>query len=138
MPFLKKKNWETEKIEEESGKNNTQKDKSWMKKEGELVVDVYETENSIVIQAPLGGVKKEDLEITAEKDMVVIKGKRERPKEEDIKQFYTKECFFGSFRREVIIPEETDPSNIKASIEDGIATIEIPKIEKEKKRKVEL
>lgn len=118
----------------------TTEEKSWFKKEGELVVDVYETEKDIIIQAPIAGVKKEDIEVVTEKDAVVIKGSRKCPKrnEEEIKSFYTRECFFGDFKREIIIPEEIDPSRIKASIDEGVLTIEVPKIEKEKRRKVEI
>lgn len=54
------------------------------------------------------------------------------------KSFYIKECFFGDFRKEVILPEETDPSRIKADIKEGILLIKVPKIEREKKRKIEI
>lgn len=115
-----------------------QEEKSWMKKEGELAVDVYETENSIVIQAPVAGVKKEDVEVFTEKDVVIIKGKRERCESKEIKGFYSKECFFGNFRREIILPEETDLSSIDANIKEGVLRIEIPKKEREGTKKVEI
>jgi HSP20 family protein len=121
-------------------KNNKNEEKAWFKKEGELAVDIYETEKNIVIQAPVAGVKKEDIEVITEKDTIIIKGKRDCPKRKDneVKSFYTQECYFGNFRREVIMPEDFDPSQIKADISDSILTIEVPKIEKEKKRKIEL
>ncbi|MDA3814800.1 MAG: Hsp20/alpha crystallin family protein [Patescibacteria group bacterium] len=127
---MSKKDKESKKSEE----------KAWFKKEGELAVDIYETEKSIVIQAPVAGVKKEDIEVITEKDTIVIKGHRECPKREDgeVKNFYTQECYFGDFRREVIMPEDFDPAQIEADINDSILTIEVPKIEKEKKRKIEL
>jgi len=101
-------------------------------------VDVYSTDKHIVIQAPIGGIKKDDVDITTEKDMVIIKGKRNRPEKEEISCFYTNECFFGDFRREVILPEETDPSRIEADMKEGVLTIKVPKIEREKKRKIEV
>jgi HSP20 family protein len=119
--------------------NKKNEEKSWFKKEGELAVDIYETEKNIVIQAPVAGVKKEDIEVVTEKDAIVIKGHRECPKRDDgVKNFYTQECYFGDFRREVIMPEDFDPAQIKADIKDSILTIEVPKIEKERKRKIEL
>ncbi len=166
MPFLKKKkkkeNWETQEIngEEETPeeeeeevvadkeeekeetpeeeKLSVKKDRSWIKKEGELSIDVYETEENIVIQAPIAGIKKEEIEIVTEKDMIVIKGKRERGETEEIKEFFTKECFYGDFRREIILPEDTDPSRIEASMDEGVLLVKVPKIEREKKRKVNL
>ncbi len=137
----KEKTWETESIEEEKKDvpaNDPVKEKGWSKKCGELAVDVYSTEKHIVIQAPISGVKRDDLEIITENDVVIIKGKRERPQKKEIKEFYTKECFYGDFRRELILPEETDPSHIEASIEEGVLTIEIPKIEREKRRKIDI
>ncbi len=143
----KEKKWRTEKVKnnkeapeenQESKTEGKKKEKSWVRNEGKLAVDIYETEKDVVIQAPVAGVKKNDLEIVTEKDMVVIKGKRERPEKDEIKNFYTEECFFGEFKREVILPEETDPSRIEADMEDGVLTIRAPKIEKEKKRKIDV
>ncbi len=137
----KEKTWETEPVEEEKkdvSANTPAKEKSWSKKCGELAVDVYSTEKHIIVQAPISGVRKDDLEIITENDVVIIKGKRERPQKKEIKEFYTKECFYGDFRRELILPEETDPSHIEASIEEGVLTIEIPKIEREKRRKIDI
>ncbi len=145
MKKEKDNSWKEEKIEiekETKGKDNVssqKKERSWLKKEGVLAVDVYQTEEDIIIEAPVAGVKKEDLEITTEKDIVIIKGKRDRLiSSEEIKSFYVKECFFGDFRKEVILPEETDPSRIKADIKEGILLIKVPKIEREKKRKIEI
>ena len=134
------KKWETETVEEKEETPSTPipKEKSWSKKSGELAVDVYETEKNIVIQAPIAGVKKNDLEIITEKDIIIIKGKRERPGKKEIKGFYSQECFYGDFRREVILPEETDPSRIEATMEEGVLLIEVPKIEREKRRKIDI
>ncbi len=134
----KKEDWESTSITKEDGAPKAQKPVSWKNKKGELAVDVYETEHHIVIQAPIAGVKKDDLDISTEKDIVIIKGQRKRPEKREIKNFYTSECFYGEFRREVIIPAETDPSRIDAKMEDGVLIIEIPKIEKEKLRKIEV
>ncbi len=141
----KEKEWETEPLENDTKEEKKEKEqpapskeKAWLKKEGILAIDVYETEEEIVIQAPIAGIKKDDLEIITEKDMVIVKGKRERPEKREIKGFYTQECFFGNFRREVILPEETDPSRIQADIKEGILVIKAPKIEREKKRKIDI
>lgn len=134
----KEKKWETKSIEEIKDSPPEKEKNSWPKKCGELAVDVYSTEDHIIIQAPISGVKKDEIEIVTENDIVIIKGERKRPQKKEIKEFYTGECFYGSFRREVILPEETDPSRIEANIDEGILTIEIPKIEREKRRKVDI
>ncbi len=123
--------WETEKVKKG-------KAKSWLSKEGELTVDVYRTEESVVIQTTIAGVSKEDLDIVTEKDMVTIKGERERPEKEKIEEFFIEECFWGPFCREIILPEETDPSRIKATMNKGVLTIKTPRIEREKRREIDL
>ncbi len=130
MKKRKKEDWETKKIK---GKE----EKKWLSKDGKLLVDIFQTEEEIVIQSVIAGVDKEELEIITEKDVVIIKGERKRPQEE-IKEFYSKECYWGPFSREIILPEETDPTRAKATMEKGILIIKVPKIEKEKKRKIEL
>ena len=127
----KEKEWENKKIEEDSKK-------SWLSKEGELTVDVYQTDKNIVIQTTIAGVSKDDLEIVTEKDMVTIKGERKRMEEEEIEEFFIEECFWGPFSREIVLPEETDPSRTKATMSKGILTIKVPRIEREKRREIEL
>ncbi len=125
----KNENWENKKLK---------KGKSWLSKQGELTVDVYQTEEDIVIQTAIAGIKKEDIEIITEKDMVVIKGVRERPTEGEVKEFFIEECFWGPFSREIVLPEETDPSRIKATMKQGVLTVKVPRIEREKRRKIDL
>ncbi len=129
----------SENKKEEKNKNSGEKkSKSWLSKEGELTVDVYQTDKNIVIQTTIAGVSKDDLEIITEKDMVTIKGERERLENEEIEEFFIEECFWGPFSKEIVLPEETDPSRIKATMNQGVLTIKVPRIEREKRREVKL
>lgn len=110
--------------------------KASLKPEGKLAVDVYKTNAKIAIQAAIAGIKIEDLDIYIKGDVVTIKGVRERPEEIDKKDFYYQECYWGKFSRQIILPEEVDPSRAEASIQDGILIIKVPRIEREKKRKI--
>ncbi|MGB9598242.1 MAG: Hsp20/alpha crystallin family protein [Minisyncoccales bacterium] len=101
------------------------------KKEGTLVVDLYQTEKEFVIQAPLGGVKKEELEISVDDKMIKIMGERIR-KTKEKGEFLIKECHFGPFSREIFLPEKIIPEKIKAKLENGILEIRLPFL-KEKK-----
>ncbi len=104
--------------------------------EGQLTIDVYETEDDFVIQSTIAGVKAEDLDIDIEDDMVTVRGERQRQSEEQKGKYYYQECYWGSFSRQVILPEEVDGSNAEATMKDGVLTLRIPKIKKKKKRKV--
>ncbi len=114
------------------------KEKKWFEPEGQLAVDVYQTEQEIVIQSTIAGVKPADLDISIEADTVVIRGSREKPPEEEEINYFYQECYWGPFSRQIIIPEETDPSRAQATMKDGVLTIRIPKIERKKKRKIEV
>lgn len=109
--------------------------RKWPEPEGQLAVDVYQTDGELVIQSTIAGVKPEDLDIAAQGDMVTIRGKRENIEKEEKNYFY-QECYWGPFSREIILPVEADTSRAEATMVDGILTIRMPKIEKEKKKKI--
>lgn len=105
--------------------------------EGQLAVDIYQTEDDLVIQSAIAGVRSEDLDIIIENDVVTIRGQRKKPCEEgEGCDYFTKECFWGPFSREVILPAEVDSNFAKASMKAGVLVIRLPKILKEKKRKI--
>lgn len=109
------------------------------KEVGELAIDAYETQNEIVIQSPIGGITANDLEISLEDGILVIKGKRERPKTDDkIKRFFYQECFWGAFERKLILPKEVEIAKAKATIKNGILILRIPKIEEKEQREIKL
>ncbi len=103
--------------------------------EGQLAIDVYQTENDLVIQSAIAGVKSDILDISMEKDVINIKGSRQRPFEEN-GDYFSQECFWGPFSREIILPADVDPNRAEATMKDGILTIRIPKILREKKRRI--
>jgi len=112
-----------------------EKEKNWFEPEGQLAIDVYQTENELVIQSAIAGVKPENLDISIESDVITIRGSREKPFEDE-ENYFTQECYWGPFSREIIMPVEVDPNRAKATMKEGILTIKIPKIERERKRKI--
>lgn len=106
--------------------------------DGELVIDVYQTGNDIVLQSAIAGVKPEDLDIAIENDMVTIKGERSNSVKEEKKDYIHQECFWGSFSRQVILPEEVDANRAEASFQDGILTLRLPKLSRQKVKKIKL
>jgi len=119
-------------------KGEKAKEKKWLKPDGKLTVDVYETDSEIIIQSAVAGVKAEDLDIFVEDDVLEIRGLRESPEEAEGVNYFYQECYWGPFSREIILPKEVDNSKIKASMKTGILVITLPKIEKEKKTKIKL
>lgn len=106
--------------------------------EGELAVDIYQTEDELVIRSAIAGIGPEKLDVLIENDVITIQGNREEPQEPGKADFLCKECYFGPFARKIISPFEIDPSRAKATMKQGIFTVRIPKIQKEKRVKVEI
>lgn len=123
------------KVEKTTGKKLP---KDWGKAEGKLAIDVYQTDTHIVIQSPIAGVRKENLHISIENDVVVIRGGREKSDMVEEENYFHQECYWGPFSREIILPVEGDASRAEATMRDAILTLKIPKSEREKKRKVEV
>lgn len=96
---------------------------------GELVVDVFETKEDFVVSAAIAGVQIKDLDISLEKDMMIIKGSRCDPHEQSNKKYFYQECYWGPFSRKVVLPEDIDIDKADAQIDKGILTIKIPKNE---------
>ena len=110
----------------------------WFEPEGELAVDVYQTDDEIVIQSTIAGVKPEDLDISIENDVVTISGERKNIIEDKGKNYFYQECFWGAFSREIILPEEVDGGRAEATMKEGVFTLRIPKIERQKIKKVKV
>lgn len=115
--------------------NDISGDSDWMQDyEGQLAIDAYETDDSVVVKAPIAGVKPEDLEISITDEAVSIKGKRKEESEIVKDNYLAQECYWGSFSRTYSLPIAVDSEKAKASLKHGILTINIPKLEKSKRK----
>jgi HSP20 family molecular chaperone IbpA len=132
---IKKTKIELKVKEVEKPKEKEEKPKEeWLENEGELAVDVYQTETELIIQSAIAGVKPEQLNVSLEGDMITIEGERQKPSEGG--DYFIQECYWGKFSRKIILPVEINPDGIEATFKDGILTIKLQKISKEKKRKI--
>jgi len=98
--------------------------------EGHLTVDVYKSGNDIVVQSTLAGADPNDIDVTITKDMVTVRGHRNTEEKIKTADYYHRELYWGSFSRSVILPEDIDPDNAKASIKNGVLTIRLPRLKK--------
>lgn len=107
----------------------------WPETEGQLAIDVYQTESHLVVRSAIAGIKPEVLDISIEGDLLTIRGERKRPIEEN-EDYFFQECYWGQFSRQIILPVEVNPNQVEATLKQGILTIRVPKILREKKRKI--
>lgn len=106
--------------------------------EGQLTIDVYQTDKDIVIKSTIAGVKPEDLDVDINSEMVTIKGKRTQDDEIDAENYYYQECYWGPFSRSIILPVEIVTEKAEATMKNGILTIRLPKMEVAKTRKLQV
>lgn len=104
------------------------KEEKWFEPKGELMVDVWQDNESIVIEAPIAGVDKENLEIVVKNNVLAISGEREARRTEE-KDYLLTECYWGAFSKEISLPVEIDKEGIEANIEGSILTVRLPKKE---------
>lgn len=106
--------------------------------EGELAVDVYQTPSHIIIKAMIAGVRPSDLDITITRDMVTIRGKRERSSEGNAGEFFFQELYWGAFSRTIVLPQEIDTDGAEANAEHGLLVIRLPKLDKGRQTKLKV
>jgi HSP20 family protein len=98
-------------------------------------VDVYEKDNNVIVESPLAGVDSKDVDISVEDSVLTIKGESKKEKEVDEENFYRKEIRRGSFYRKVALPAPVVSEKAKATSENGVLKIILPKKPGEKKEK---
>lgn len=104
--------------------------------EGQLTIDVYQTEEEILVESTIAGVEPKDIDIDVTSDSVTIRGERQRNTEISEMDYFYQECFWGKFSRSVILPQEVDPDKAYSELKNGVLTVHLPKIHKDKARKV--
>jgi HSP20 family protein len=105
---------------------------------GELAVDVYQTPTHILIKAMIAGVRPEDLDVSITRDLVTIRGKRERHTEGTAGDFFFQELYWGMFARTIMLPQEVDMEGAEASEKHGLLTIKLPKLDKGRQAKLKV
>jgi HSP20 family protein len=106
--------------------------------EGQLTIDVYQTDNDIVIKSTIAGVKPEDLDVSINNDMVTIRGERKNEEQVSEDNYYYQECYWGGFSRSVILPVDIISEKAEASMKNGILTIRLPKADSNKTKKIQV
>lgn len=123
-------NFEEESPEEESRGSSFSEWETAETTEGELAVDVYQTNDTIVIQAMVAGVSSDDLSVSVTREMVTIKGRREAPKGITAENYFYQELYWGAFSRTILLPAEVEAEDVEATERHGLLTIKLPKIDK--------
>ncbi len=95
--------------------------------EGTLALDMYETEDTVVVKSTVPGVKPDDIDISISGNTLSISGETKVEQEVKEENYIRRERRYGSFSRSVTLPEGVNPDEAEASFEDGVLTLSIPK-----------
>jgi HSP20 family protein len=100
-------------------------------------VDIYETvEKDVVIKVDLPEMKREDIKVTFENNVLTVEGERKFEKDVNTEQFHRSERSFGAFRRSFTLPATVDASRVDASYTDGVLTVKMPRREEARPRQI--
>ena len=101
-------------------------------------VDIYETENAIVLKAELPGLTKENIELSIHDGVLTLKGERKFEKEVKEENYHRIERAYGSFQRSFSLPTAIEEDKIKASFKEGILEVTLPKAEAVKPKQIKV
>ncbi len=112
--------------------NSEEKKRDWLETEAQLAIDVYQTPTEIIIKSAVAGVRSDDIDISITGDMITIKGKRDLEEKIPEEDYFKKECYWGKFSQSFVLPVDIDPDKTSAALKNGILTIKLMKIDKER------
>ena len=101
-------------------------------------VDIYETENDIVLKAELPGIDPKDVEVRVEDNTLYLKGERKYEKEVKEKNYHRVERSYGTFARSFSLPNSINADQVKAEYKDGMLTLTMPKREEAKPKTIKI
>jgi HSP20 family protein len=100
------------------------------------LMDIEETKDEILVKAELPGMRKEEVKIQINNDVLAITGERKREDETREKTYHRIERAYGKFQRMIRLPTEVDATKVKATYENGVLTIRLPKSEQAKPKEI--
>jgi HSP20 family protein len=113
-------------------------EESWSLATWAPACDIYETENEIVVKAELPEVKKEDVKVSVENNILTIHGERKISEETKRENYHRLERSYGEFTRSFTLPSFVDTGKINAEFKDGMLRVTMPKREEAKPKQVEV
>lgn len=91
------------------------------------LLDIFEINSHYIVELDIPGVKKEDININVDNNILTIKGKKETDKEDKDTNYYSRERFYGDFKRSMSLPVGVNADKIDAAFNSGVLTIKLPK-----------
>lgn len=101
-------------------------------------VDIYEGKESLILEAELPGMNRDDFELTIENNIITLKGERKFEKKTEGDNYHRVERSYGSFTRAFTLPQTVTAEGATAEFKNGVLHVQLPKREETKARKIEI
>ncbi len=99
--------------------------------EGQLAVDIIDTDDSLVVVATVAGASPEEISVYVHNDLLTIRGRRALPVSVSENAFIHRECFWGRFSRTIILPLDVRADGVRAVYKSGVLVVSLPKEKRE-------
>lgn len=119
-------------------------DMAWSRDTGEELregvwhppVDIFETEDAVIIKAELPGIEQKDIEVKIEDGTLVLRGERKHDEEIKKENYHRVERYYGQFQRSFSLPNAINQEKVKATCDKGVLTIILPRREEKKPKQI--
>ena len=105
---------------------------------GQLAVDVYESDERLIVKARTAGVNKADLDVSISDGILTISGTLSSNDDSSATHWHVQECYWGEFSRTLALPVQVKEDEVDAVLKDGVLTIGFTKIKQEQARKIQI
>ena len=119
----------------------SENDGAWLnfgEEEGQLAVDIYQTDQALIIKSTIAGATSKDIEISLVDDMLTIRGQRELDEEIANDAYLYRECYWGKFSRSIVLPVEVRGDKVNASLHNGVLTVVLPKAKRSRHTSIKI
>ena len=117
-------------------------DNTWQESEedfpGQLAVDVYETDEKLIIKARTAGVNKEDLDVSISDGILTISGTLSSGDDSNATNWHVQECYWGQFSRTLALPVTVKEDEVEAVLKDGVLAVSFSKVKQEQAKKIQI
>lgn len=101
-------------------------------------INILENDKQIQLEVELPGVKKENINLTLEDNILTLKGEKKFEEKDEKTNYYRSERAFGSFKRAFTMPKDVESDNVEAKFEDGVLYIKLQKVQPKAKEQKEI
>jgi HSP20 family protein len=117
-------------------RGGTGEEAGWVRQTWTPPVDIYDTEEAVILTAELPGVSKDEVSIEVHQHTLILRGERKPDAAVPADHYYRRECVYGPFQRSFVLPTLVDQEKVQATYHDGILELRLPKSEAAKPKRI--